>query len=356
MIYIHESKMDYVAKYGLILEANNIPYEMVNCQQNDFWEKMQNASLYIYYPSMGSAEILRQKNLLSILDKVMNIPCFPNWETAWHYDDKLAMTYLMQSKGYPLAESWIFWDKNLAHEWAAQAKYPLVFKLKNGASSINVIKVTDYKHAAKLINLMFGRGIINNRVPGSNLYSIYMRDWKKYLKAHASHLLMKYGYIQRSYKNTDREHGYVLFQEFIPNNDYDTRIHVIGDSAFALRRKNRPNDFRASGAGKIDFTPEKINPEMVKMSLQMNKEMGFNAMTFDFMLDDEGKPILNEIGCQYADWAPYLFPGFWDEEMNWHEGHFWPQYTQLKYLLKREDLIQPDIPYTAPPGYTFKSF
>ena len=101
MICIHESPSKYVAKYGQILAANAIPYEMVNCQDEDFWQNMQNASQYIYYLGMGSPELLRHHNLISVLDKVLKIPCFPNWETSWHYDDKIAETFLLQSRAIP---------------------------------------------------------------------------------------------------------------------------------------------------------------------------------------------------------------------------------------------------------------
>lgn len=356
MIYLHEPRIKHMDKYLQILEANNIPCAYINSQDNDFWEKMKDAELFIYYLQMGTAQLLRQHDLICVIDKVMKIPCFPNWETVWHYDDKVAETLLMQAKGYPLAESWVFWDRDKALKWAAQSDYPLVFKLKNGASSINVIKVETSQHAEKLIRRMFGRGINNNRVPGSNLYSIYKRDSKKLLKAELCYLLDKYGFRNSTGGNYDREHGYVLFQRFIPNNTYDTRIHVIGESAFALRRKNRPNDFRASGAGKIDFTPEKIDLRMVEISLRISAEMGFNAMTYDFLIDEDGKPVINEIGCQYADWAPYSFPGYWDKNLVWHQGHFWPQYIQLKNMLGRDDLVQPDIPFEHPHGYTFTSF
>ena len=44
------------------------------------------------------------------------------------------------------------------------------------------------------------------------------------------------------------EKGYVYFQDFIPNNDTDTRIVVIGDKIIGERRGVRNGDFRASGS------------------------------------------------------------------------------------------------------------
>jgi glutathione synthase/RimK-type ligase-like ATP-grasp enzyme len=356
MIFIHDIKTAYMEKYGKILAANHIPYEYIDSQDPGFWDKIRNAELFINYLQMGTGQLLRQHHLVCVIEQVLGIPCFPNWKTTWHYDDKVAETLLMDAVQYPLIESHVFWQRDKAMQWAANAVYPQVFKLKNGASSINVIKVENRQQAERLIRRMFGKGINNNRVPGSNLFSIYKRKPEKLIKATLAYTLDRLGLRYSALDNYDREHGYILFQRFIPNNHHDTRIHVIGKSAFALRRKNRPNDFRASGAGKIDFTPEKIDLRMVELAIKISNDLGFNAMTYDFLIDEQGNPVINEIGCQYADWAPYSFPGYWDEKLTWHPGHFWPQYIQLKYMLQRDDLQQPEIPFIHPKGYTFVKF
>lgn len=50
-----------------------------------------------------------------------------------------------------------------------------------------------------------------------------------------------------------REKKYILFQEYLPDNEFDTRVTVIGNRAFAFRRFNRKKDFKASGSGEIDY-------------------------------------------------------------------------------------------------------
>jgi glutathione synthase/RimK-type ligase-like ATP-grasp enzyme len=47
----------------------------------------------------------------------------------------------------------------------------------------------------------------------------------------------------------------VYLQKFIKNNDGDYRVTVIGGKfAYSFKRLNRPNDFRASGSGRIDYS------------------------------------------------------------------------------------------------------
>ena len=63
-----------------------------------------------------------------------------------------------------MPQTWVFWDKDKAKEWARETDYPKVFKLSHGASGRNVAKVADAKHALRLIDRMFGSGIYWNRL------------------------------------------------------------------------------------------------------------------------------------------------------------------------------------------------
>ena len=36
-------------------------------------------------------------------------------------------------------------------------------------------------------------------------------------------------------------------------------------------------------------------------------------------------------------------PGYWDSGLNWHEGHFWPQYFHLMDALNSPDLKQMEL-------------
>ena len=67
-------------------------------------------------------------------------------------------------------------------------------------------------------------------------------------------------------------------------------------------------------------------------------------MAYDFLYDYNKQPIINEFSCQFVDSAIYSCPGYWDENLNWHEGHFWPQYCQLQDLLDKPNLIQQAFP------------
>lgn len=46
-----------------------------------------------------------------------------------------------------------------------------------------------------------------------------------------------------------------IIQNFIPNLSGDFKILIFGEKYYALSRKNRENDFRASGGGKLNYEP-----------------------------------------------------------------------------------------------------
>jgi len=353
MIYIHKFHPQYLHpfqyKYMKILEDNAIDYKLVDSQSHTFWEEINDCSLYIMFLGQTLMHLQRQLSLISVLDNVLGIRCFPNWNTAWHFDDKISQYYLLKSQGFPIAPSHIFWDKDLAIEWAKSAIYPQVFKLKGGAGSLNVIKVYNSKQAMKLISKMFGKGISNGNVPGVNLFKVYRNSIKTLVKSKVKYSLYELGLRFGITENWSRHQGYAFFQDFLPNNNYDTRVTIIGGRSFAFQRKNRPTDFRSSGSGIIDFSPNNIDHRCLKIAFSISQKFNFQCMAYDFLYDLNKQPIINELSCQFVDSAIYSCPGYWDENLNWYEGHLWPQYCQLQDLLDKSDLIQPEFPEKSKP-------
>ena len=125
-----------------------------------------------------------------------------------------------------------------------------------------------------------------------------------------------------------------MFQKYLSNNTFDTRITIIGDRAFAFRRFVRENDFRASGSGKIDVNPDKIDTRCVEIAYSVSKKLNFNTMAYDFIYDKEKKPWINEISYCFVDSAVQSCPGYWDEKLNWHKAQCWPQQYQLEDFLE----------------------
>ena len=256
----------------------------------------------------------------------LGVNIFPGSKELRHFDDKVAQKYLFESLGVPFCHTNVFYDRDLARVWARNTEFPKIFKLKCGAGSSNVVIVKTPAHAERLIDQMFGKGI--SAVPKlfSDLSAKVVRhrkkrDWDATLRRLPTTLRN----IVEMYRSVPRERGYIYFQEFIPFNNFDTRITVIGDRAFGFRRMVRKGDFRASGSGKIDWTIEMIDPEFIRLAFEVSAKMKARCMAYDLIYGLDGKPVVIECCYKFDPGAVHACPGYWDRTLNFHLGHFYPQ-------------------------------
>jgi hypothetical protein len=332
----------YLDRYVQILNYNGIEYVWLDCSTADFWEKVAQLDLFIYqwehYDQPGHIA----RTILPIIQYEMKITCFPDWTTSWHFDDKIKQYYLLKLHGFPITESFIFWEKEVALDWLSKTSLPLVFKLKGGAGSSNVVLVKTKANAVRLIDKMFGNGI-----KSGSYFDLDSLNFKKYnlyrsLRRTCGNLLRRMlGTHSPLYWQVDK--NYVLFQKYLPGNIYDTRVTVIGDRAFAFRRFNRDNDFRASGSGKIDYDTSKVDLGCIELAFRISNTFNFQVMAYDFLYNINKELELCEISYSFVDTAIYHCPGYWDKNMHWHEGHYWPQYFQLMDALKMPGMRQPEV-------------
>jgi glutathione synthase/RimK-type ligase-like ATP-grasp enzyme len=344
LVGIHKSAWSRFApmRYEDILDYNNISYVTLDASEPSFWDQVPKVDLFIYRWAHIDDERQVALTIIPIVEKILNVKCLPNLSTCWCYDDKIREYLLLSMMRFPIIKSWIFWNKTKALDWAEGAEYPLVFKLKGGAGSANVILVEDSTKAKRLIRRIYGRGIKSGHIPG--IGATRWKDFSIYKTVHHWG-----GNVLRKLRGEDispfwqKNKNYVLFQKFLPNNNFDTRITVIGNRAFAFRRMNRKSDFRSSGSGCISYDMSKIDTEFVKIAFEVSKCMGFQSMAYDFLYDENGQRQFSEISYTFVDKAIYDCPGFWDLELNWHEGHFWPPYCHLVDALSIPDLRQPDL-------------
>lgn len=271
--------------------------------------------------------------ILHAIEKGLNIPVMPNSSTFWHYDDKIAQHYLLETMNYPKVKSWIFWNSDDAIEFIKTCEYPLVFKLSVGAGAANVIKIQNIKEAQRIINRMFKSGLFPYTF---NEFSLprWPQSFKDVIRAvkqlpHAVSYIFYQDYpLVPEYFLVQKNYAY--FQEFVPDNPYDIRITVIGNRAFGFIRYNRPNDFRASGSGLIDYNPQNIPVEAVRIAHNISEEKGFQSMAYDFLRGTNGGVLINEISYCFANWAVYNCPGHWDRNLQWHDVHMWPEEAHVK--------------------------
>jgi len=109
----------------------------------------------------------------------------------------------------------------------------------------------------------------------------------------------------------------------MPDNDHDIRVIIIDGKAFAIKRMVRTNDFRASGSGNIQYEKSIFDEGLIRISFDLAKRLRTQCVAFDFV-SQGGTPMVVEISFGFAIPAYNACPGFWDEELNWHDGKFNP--------------------------------
>jgi hypothetical protein len=323
---IHHRQGSYSDRWIEYCEEHGIAYKVVNCLASDIIQQLAHASGLLWHWTLNdpSEQLIARQILLAV--EAMGLPVFPNTSSCWHYNDKIGQKYLLETIDAPLVPTHVFYHLPDALCWIEKASFPKVFKLSKGGGSTNVRFVRNAREACWLAKRAMTRGFLP--IAG------YTQDVQKRFRVARKRgdlfsalrrmpaVLAK---IRQMNRDVGRERGYVYFQDFVPGNDFDTRITIIGDRAFGFTRNVRPGDFRASGSGDINYDVSQINIQCVRNAFEVAQKIRSQSLAFDFVLDEKRRPLILEVSYCYDPRAVHACQGHWDEQLNWHPGHMWPQ-------------------------------
>jgi glutathione synthase/RimK-type ligase-like ATP-grasp enzyme len=321
-IAIHKSNWGFSKDWISYCEQQNIAHKIVDCYASDITEQISDCDILFWHHHHSLAkDTVFAKQLLFALEQ-SGKKVFPDFNTGWHFDDKVGQKYLLEAINAPLVPTEVFYSKAEAIAWAERTTYPRVFKLRGGAGSSNVKLVRSKSAAFKLIKTAFGKGF-----PSYDKWGNLKEEFRKFKKNKGRTIgILKS--IRRLFYSTEfarihgPERGYVLFQEFIPNNTFDIRIITIGKKAFGLKRLVREGDFRASGSGFIKYEKELIDERCVKIAFEVSEKLQGQCVAYDFVFDENNNPLIVEINYGFAHEAYFDCPGYWDEQLIWHQESF----------------------------------
>jgi len=318
-------------RWADLLEKAGHEVKWVNVYRADILEQLKGCDGFMWRWAHfgGMGQIARR--LLPVIERELGLVVYPDQATCWHYDDKIAQYYLLTAVGVPMPQTWIWFDFEQAMQWLITVEFPLVIKLWSGAGSTNVRLVRNIGEAQMWLKQLFRQGVYSlvsvSRAPWG---------WKRRIRAAAKSLLLGQP-LNEERSQWHLHKNYVLFQEFIPNNEFDTRVNIIGRKAFVLRRYNRPNDFKASGSNIIDVDPKKVNLETVRFAFHVAQKLGPQMVAMDILQHHEDN-LVTEISYTCCSWGPHMCPGHWEmdgQELVWKDGHMWPEEAQIEDFLAR---------------------
>jgi glutathione synthase/RimK-type ligase-like ATP-grasp enzyme len=327
-IAIHHTSGSFSDFWIKYCEEKNIEYKLVCCYDSDIIAQLSGCKGLMWnWSHVDYKSVLFARQLIYSLDK-KGIKTFPSSDTCWHFDDKIGQKYLFDAIGAPFVKSYIFYSKSDAIKWLHQTTLPKVFKLRCGAAAHNVRLVRTKELGRKLINKAFGSGF----QAASSWNELKDRAWQLRKDKGKKAIIKFFKGVGRLFIQTDFQKfshiqkGYIYFQDFIPYNNYDTRLVVIGNRCFGMRRYVRKNDFRASGSGLMDFDPELIDKNAIKIAFEVAKIINAQCLAFDFVIDNK-EPKIIEMSYSFPAHETYKhYQGYYDNDLKWHQTQFNPSY------------------------------
>jgi len=187
--------------------------------------------------------------------------------------------------------------------------YQELYKKQKGIKSLESFYLSSYKDIEKY-TLKFP--IVLKTVDGSNGKGVFLCHNKEELISKAKSLgkltvfekldLFRRKYLRKQkkiadypeysnisdyylYKDYIEQEKRFILQEFVPNQKYDFRVLVIFDKYFVMKRHNRDNDFRASGAKKFDCEIE-YDEKLLNKAKEIFKLMDSPYLSMDFIYNE----------------------------------------------------------------------
>jgi glutathione synthase/RimK-type ligase-like ATP-grasp enzyme len=318
-------------------KKNGIGYVVLNGYDYDIIEKLKPFDVLLWHFNGYLFQDMLIARSVLFSAKNIGLKIFPDFSDAWHFDDKVSETYLLQSGEAPIPESYMFYSLESTINWANKLeKYPIVAKLKNGSGSHNVKLLKSKKEVIDYSKIMFKTGL--NSSPNllfkttSNIKSVKSFNQLVSRAKRVPEFLRTF----RNSGNFPKEKGYVFFQEFIPNDGYDLKVVVVGDKLSYIARSIRKGDFRASGGGSLFFDQTLMTKNIINTAFSVSDRLDFNCMGYDFVVDNrtgEGKIV--EVSYGFSHEALLQAGGFFDREGNWHEEPLNAPEELLKNILKK---------------------
>ncbi len=321
-IAIHHRKDGFSSSWISYCQKKGVDYKIVNCYESDIVTRLSDCdALMWHFHQANCRDVLFAKQLTYSLESAGKV-VFPDFHTGWHFDDKVGQMYLLKSVGAPVVPTYIFYEKEKAYQWVENTSFPKVFKLRTGAGSSQVRLVSGRKEAKKIIKKAFGKGF-KQYEPHSNL----KERWRKF-RAGKSNIIdilkgmLRFGYTTDFDRVAGNEKGYVYFQDFIPDNDFDIRVIVIDGKACAIKRLNREGDFRASGSGNLLYEKHHFNEELIRLSFEYAEKIESKCLAIDYVYKED-QPLFLELSYGFPEGSFVEdCPGYWDRQLNWHEEEF----------------------------------
>lgn len=277
-----------------------IDYTLIDLTKNE-WLKNVTELKYDYYLAKPPGLTARFKQLyderIYLIVNELKLPVYPTLNEILIYENKRFLYTWLKVNRLPHPVTNIFYDKTEATEFVNNTVYPIVAKYNIGASGSGVRILKDNDQADEYVNKTFSNsGAARKRFP-KIFKSGFIKRFKHYLNNPEEIKTKRFKY---SAIRSERQRGFVLFQEFIPHT-FEWRVVAIGDSYFA-HKKLKVGE-KASGSLLKNYD----NPPLYLFDFVKNimHKFGFTSQAFDLFETSTGQIYINEMQCIFGQSDPY---------------------------------------------------
>ena len=325
---IHKRIGSYSDRWIEYCEQKSIPFKLVNCFDYDIISKLNDCNgLMWHWDQNDYKAVLFAKQLIFAIEK-KGIKVFPNLNTVITFDDKVGQKYLLEAINAPLVNSYVFYSKEDSLKWINSTSFPKVFKLRGGAGSVNVSLVKSRNEGIKLAQKAFGNGFrsIDRWTRLKDKFWALKKNRNIFALKEFISSIKRFFILTEIEFFSPRQKGYIYFQDFIPSNYFDTRMVVVGNRCFGIRRYCRDGDFRASGSGILVYDNKLFSNELIEQSFEIARKLKTQSLALDFIWEGDNCKIV-EISYAFAMGTSYdNCAGYWDKEFVWHDKQVNPQH------------------------------
>lgn len=334
-IAVGRDGLNWHQRFAQALDAHSelgrlFQYDLVSLDGGDWAETIAGFDVVLWKPAfMGPQAAAHYKEKIYFMQHYLGKLTVPNFNTIWHFESKIAQSYLFSYLGLPTPATHVSFDYHDAKERLRAQTFPIVLKEAFGAGSDRVRLVKTLEDAERILKKRFA-----SQLSDEARYKVGSR-WRAALVG------LRDGWLWAKLKDEmrDEEHfRYLYWQQFLPDNPRDLRITVIGDRfVTGFWRGNRPNDFRASGSGRFDVTTT-LPPHIIEKCIGINRALDCDSMAYDILFTGD-EFVIVEMSYAYLDRALEMRESYYrreeDGSLTEIRQRVWPQTLWVDWTIER---------------------
>lgn len=263
---IKDFMMKYANHEAACLELG-VPYRLIDIAGDRWIDRVQSSGCdaFLVWPShchSRSKQMFDER--LRVLTEDLRKVIFPSLRALWLYESKRRANDWLTANGIPHAATSVFFERDQATEFVRTAALPLIFKSDLGSTASGVRIVRTKRQAERLVARSFGRGILG---------------WR--------------------HDPRDRDWGYVLFQDYVPN-AREWRMVRIGTSFFGHEKLKKGEFHSGSHLAGWHGPPD----ELLDLCREVTDRGPFLSMDVDVLETDDGRYLVNELQAVFGSKDP----------------------------------------------------